>query len=331
MVAPAIHHPFASPLQSQRTSRAVGGCRVVRCAASTTTTTLDTSRPLPLPPPLGLPPHTRPSPSLACSHRPPACDSDSSVPRPDASAATKTTALALVRCARLPRSAARTDGGFPHSLSGPEIAARLETRQAAGSLLIAKPLFWRDLCASCCPYHCQKCTRPHRERDVPIPACPRAHFVVVHPHLAFAGLDAFFHRPSFASHLHMRHHTGVSGRKHRIGRHITRIREAAPKQQPAPPASLGWRVQEQLLPLVHARSFRARTGAQAHPVLLWQFRQHLGDRALLHADPDILVARASQYIGLLVLFQPASQVVIVTIDAIASDVGQLQTSLSGAL
>src|SRR5262249_6260435 len=122
-------------------------------------------------------------------------------PMPDASAAKKTTPAAPLRCARPPRSAPRTDGGFRHRSVRPEIAARLETRQTARSPRFAQPLFWRSRCATLFAYDCQKRARHHRERDMPIPSRPGADFVVVEADLAFADLNTLFDRPALAGYL----------------------------------------------------------------------------------------------------------------------------------
>src|SRR5262245_26506259 len=268
MAALASHNPFASLAQSLPAPQGAPGCRVARSAwlgaakakgAPTLPALLAVA---------ALPPHTPPRLPVHHLPLPLACDSDSSAPTPDVCAAKLTTATPPLRCARPPSSVARTDGGFPHSLVAVQMAARLETRQTARSFPLGQPLSWRCPNTTLRPYHGQKRARPHRERDMPIPSTPRAHFVVVEANLTFACLDAFFHRPSFASHLHVRLQGRVGWRKHCIGRHVIPIREAAPKQQRAAPGSIGWRVQRHLLPLVHALAFTARTSAPAPPVLL---------------------------------------------------------------
>ena len=105
--------------------------------------------------------------------------SDTSLPRPDASPSSSTSAAALGHCAQPPRPPARTDAVSLHNLTGPQIAAGFEARQAARSALILAPLFWRHLGTTLFAYHAQKGACPHRQGRVAIPARKRAHFVVL--------------------------------------------------------------------------------------------------------------------------------------------------------
>jgi hypothetical protein len=138
MVALATHNPFASRAQSLPAPACAPGCRVVRAACQSTASAPSASTAPACLAPAALAPRTPPALPVCRLHHPLACDSDSSAPRPDAGAASSTTAPAPLRCAPPPRPAARTDGGFPHSLLDYRLrralnAAKLLARSDLGS------------------------------------------------------------------------------------------------------------------------------------------------------------------------------------------------------
>src|SRR5262245_15827924 len=94
--------------------------------------------------------------SCALPFAPPGADSDSSVPKLDASAATTTSARSPWHCARRARRAARTSDEFRHNLASLEPSAGFEGSQAARLVLILPPLFWRHVGAILFAYHTQK-------------------------------------------------------------------------------------------------------------------------------------------------------------------------------
>ncbi len=176
--------------------------------------------------------------SLALARSLHAVDNDNSAPRPDASAASSTSAGAPLRRARRPRLTARTDGEFPHNLAGPEIAAGFELCQAARSHPIPGPLFWRHLSTRFFAYDTQKGLGPHRQAHVAIPAPPRAHLILIQPHLALGALDTFLDRPAHPGHLHLLSQARACQSKSNRRRQLTWIADTAPHEQPALPALL---------------------------------------------------------------------------------------------
>src|SRR6266536_1537627 len=260
-----------------------------------------------------------------------AVDSDNSVPRPDASAAKNSSAVSPLRCARRPRPTARTDGEFPHNLAGRAIAVGFELCQAARFHPILDPLFWRRLGARFFAYDTQKGLTPHRQGHVPIPACPRAHFVVVQAHLTFGRLNTFFDRPARSSHPHQFSQARMRSGEGDIPGHLTRVADAAAKEQPALPALLRRIAQLHAQPIVDAWSFTARASAESRPALSRQIGQNRLDLALLVVQPDRLFARDRQDIRLLALLQPPTQRAIIAIHTIARQEGQHHACVERAL
>src|SRR5205085_12237229 len=120
------------------------------------------------------------------------------------------------------------------------------------------------------PQHAEEGLRQHAERDVPIPALPGTHLILVESDLAFPHLEALLYRPACADHLDHRLQGGSLAGKHqhvgqlgRLGTH----RDAAPDHQPALPTG-GHRAGEgQAHPVVEPWPFTARSCTSALPGL----------------------------------------------------------------
>src|SRR6266540_2350870 len=331
MVNSAIHSRFASHRQSRRTPAADHGQRDAQPAELVAAAAQDGATPLlsrwwagwlrsawswwPVAPAL---------PQCACGN-------DNTEPTPDANVATTTTPESPLHCARPPRPTARTGDEFPHSLAGPESAVGFEGCQTARSWPILQPLFWRHFGTCFLAYHRQKRLRPHRQGHVTIPASPRAHFIVIQPHLALGGLDTFLDRPAHAGHLHLFGQGGACQSKSNIRGQLTRIANAAPHEQSALPALLRRIAQFYAPPVIPTRSFTACASADPFPPRRRQLSQKRLDLPLLVVERDRLVGRDRQHIGLLVPLQPPAQHPIVAVDTIARDPGQHYASTQRAL
>src|SRR5262249_11697943 len=159
MAGCAIHNSFASCRRSPRVSDAARARMVAPNARWAATAAPAAARPVPCSP-AALPHYSSPfSPPLLvvvlAVVRPDAgvVDSDSSVPRLGASAATKTSAAPSLHSALHVSPASRIAGGFHCSLIGPEIAAGLELSQAARPTCCVQPLFWRHIGTLFGSYH----------------------------------------------------------------------------------------------------------------------------------------------------------------------------------
>src|SRR5262245_35705544 len=176
----AIHNPFPSHARLPRAPAAASDRRGAQLAELVVAMARAAARPPPAHAsrrPAG-PAAPRPMASGAHLRYPDAVGNGNSVPMPDASAATLTSAELPLHCARPPRPTARTGGEFRHSLVGSEIAVGFETRQAALAWPSRRPLFWRHLGTRFRSYHRQKGLAPHCQAHMAIPPRPRAHFVV---------------------------------------------------------------------------------------------------------------------------------------------------------
>lgn len=140
------------------------GCMLARLACLSPTVLASAARPSrpdhshhsrpPHSPPLAPASHSpAPLPSSQTASLPRGADSDSSAPRLDECAATKTTARSPLPYVRQLRPTARTAAEFQHNLVGLQIAAGFERSQTAPRRPLLRPLFWRHLGASFLSYH----------------------------------------------------------------------------------------------------------------------------------------------------------------------------------
>jgi len=137
MVNCATHTPFAShtrspqaPAASHSHTGGLLGTHLVAVAQAAAT-----------PHPSCRRPRARSARQCALAQACLAADSGTSVPRPDASAATTTTSAPLRHSAQPPRPTAKTADEFHYNLARRKIAAGFETRQTAACYLMLAPLF----------------------------------------------------------------------------------------------------------------------------------------------------------------------------------------------
>ena len=142
------------------------------------------------------------------------------------------------RCFKKLAKVLKTAGEFRPCLAGSEPAVDLEGRQT-GRFRWRQAFFWG--CrrgAGLLPYHGQKGLRPHRQRDMAVPACPTAHLIVIQADLTFGRLEALLDRPACAHHLGLRvkrrDHWGIGT----IRRDLVRSAATTPEDHPALPSRL---------------------------------------------------------------------------------------------
>ncbi|CAI8052716.1 hypothetical protein GBAR_LOCUS28838, partial [Geodia barretti] len=74
----------------------------------------------------------------------------------------------------------------------------------------------------------------HGQGDVPAPADPQAHLILIQPHLLFGLLEDIFDDPPGASHAHQFRQRYLSRTKTGVVGQVLRIGDAATHQQPMP-------------------------------------------------------------------------------------------------
>ena len=200
----------------------------------------------------------------------PVGDGDTSAPTLDASAATTTSVTRALHSAQPPQPTATTAVVSHNNSGGQEPAVGFEARQRTRLGWFDQPRFWPLVGTHLCSYHCQKCLRHHRQRNVAIPAYPASHLIVIQTDFAFAGLNAFFNRPTCARNLDLFSQARSNPCKGNICRHIACIRQRASHNQPTPKTCLCWLVQLQTLPVIPAYAFGARSSTDALPALVGQ-------------------------------------------------------------
>src|SRR5262249_3999048 len=104
----------------------------------------------------------------------------------------------------------------------------------------------------------------------------------------------------------------------------------ARNEQPALPALLHGIVQLQAPPVVPARSLTAQASTESLPTCGRQLSQNRRDLPLRVVEPDRLVGRDRQHIGLLAPLQPRAQSAIVAIHTITGYEGQRQARIERA-
>lgn len=147
-----------------------------------------------------------------------------------------------------------------------------------------------------CAHDGQQGQGPPRQREMPIPARPAPHFIVVQAHFPLRLLNAALDGPAAPGHPHDLLQRRSLGSKHHRGGQLGGGAETAPDQQPAAPARLQRCGQGLPSPVRPARPPRCRQAGQA--------RFH---RALLGAQPHLFLARHGQDIGLRPALQPPPQ------------------------
>jgi len=130
--------------------------------------------------------------------------------------------------------------------------------------------------------------RQQGEGDVPVPAGPGAHLVLVEADLALGVFEAVLDDPAGAGHLHQFGERGRLGRVCQIVGEILGPGRAAPDQQALTPAWTRTAV-GQIRPVIEARPLGPGTSAQALPAAGRDLGQPFLDRDLAKPlDPSYL-------------------------------------------
>src|SRR5262245_18862856 len=164
-----------------------------------------------------------------------------------------------------------------------------------------------------------------------MPAGPTAHFIVIQTDGTLRLFKALFDGPPAPSHLHHSGQRRGVWRKHDVRRQLRRLTQTSAYQEPAAPVGLPRGSQGEPPPVIPARTFGAVASAQPGPALRPQRCQNAFDLVLPTRPPDILFPRDRHNIGMILLFQPHSQLPIIAIDAIAGHPRGGHTRLEGAL
>ena len=115
-----------------------------------------------------------------------------------------------------------------------------------------------------CAQHRQHCMGQHGQRDVPIPALPVAHFVVVQPAFAFSCLKGLFDQPALSSHSDQRfQRVFPDGSVTQIVSALWLLFDAAPHQKRPRPAILFRQLHQR--PVIERFALAPETGGNALP------------------------------------------------------------------
>jgi hypothetical protein len=143
----------------------------------------------------------------------------------------------------------------------------------------------------------QQGQRPHGEGNMPIPARPAPHFIMIQSNITFGSFKTALDGPAGPGHPHDLGQRGLLPCKDDIGGQLRGRADAASHQQPAMPARLQRRGQGSPAPVIPAWAFGPIAGTQTGPALLRQRGQDALDLPLLSVHPDIGLARDRQHIG----------------------------------
>ncbi len=221
------------------------------------------------------------------------------------------------RSAARPRLIARATAAIRGGSAGGEAAPGLECRQRT-RLRWGLQTFFSRLDRDCPrPHAGQEGPRPHRERDMPIPADPAPHFIVVQAHFALGLLNAALDGPSAAGYPDdLRQGRDLRGKDH-VGGQVRGIAQTPPDQQPAAPSGLQRWGQGQPAPVVPAGALSPVACTEAGPAVLRRGGQEAFDLPLLPPQPDLCLARHRQGIGRGLAFQPPAPPLIIPRHAVA--------------
>ncbi len=156
----------------------------------------------------------------------------------------------------------------------------------------------------------------HAQRDVPVPALPVAHFVVVQPAFAFSCLQAWFDQPALSSHSDQRcKRVFPAGSVTQIVSALGLLFEAAPHQKRPSPTLLFRQLQQR--PIIEPFALAAETGGKALPCRCGQTpRNCIHPRLHTIRLPQALVGSHRQHIGHLPPLQEPAQLAVVAVDLI---------------
>src|SRR5664280_84116 len=162
----------------------------------------------------------------------------------------------------------------------------------------------------------------HGQRDVPIPALPVAHFVVVQPAFAFSCLKALFDQPALSSHSDQRcKRVFPGGRVTQIVSALWLLFDAAPHQKRPSPTILFRQLQQR--PIIEPFALAAETGGKALPCRCGQTPRNC-IHPMLHKIrlPQALVGSHSQHIGHLPPLQEPAQLAVVAVNLVGCNPGR---------
>jgi hypothetical protein len=155
-----------------------------------------------------------------------------------ANGATSTRRECALRVAGWPAQGARRGIESPPHAGLQQASRRLEGCQAARGRL-GQRFFWCLLRGQVdCSQHRQQRIGPHGQGDMPIPACPTAHLIVIQTNLALRLFKAPCNGPAAARHRYDRFQGGRLWRKHDVGGQCCRVTQTPADQQPAAPGGL---------------------------------------------------------------------------------------------
>jgi hypothetical protein len=165
----------------------------------------------------------------------------------------------------------------------------------------------------------QQGQRPHREGDMPIPAGPAPHVILIQAHVALGLLNTTLDGPAAPSYPYdLLQGRRVRGQDDRGGQ-LRGGADTAPDQPPAALAGRQQRRQGQPAVVVPARPLSAVPCTEARSPRQRQGGQDGFHLALRRAEPDICLARHGEDRGLKPVLQPTPQASVVPIHAVAGD------------
>src|ERR1035437_10130660 len=154
----------------------------------------------------------------------------------------------------------------------------------------------------------------HGQRDVPIPALPVAHFVVVQPAFAFSCLKGWFDQPALSSHSDQRFkRVFPGGSVTQIVSALWLLFEAAPHQKRPSPTILFRQSQQR--PIIEPFALAAETCGKALPCRGGQTPRNCTPPRLHKTRlPKALVGTPRQHIGHLPPPQEPAQLAVVAVN-----------------
>src|SRR3954471_19016098 len=177
--------------------------------------------------------------------------------------------------------------------------------------------------------HLQEGMRQQTEGDMPVPALPTPHFVLIEPD-RLGALEALLDRPARSRHARQLRDRRLLRSKGPIEGHLRGIAERAAQQQPRRPVRRGVIRQAGTRPVVVARPLTTRPHHDPLPGLVWDLPDQGIDPHLHTAVPNHMRAGHGQDVRPLLAFQPTAQATVIAVDLIPRYPGRGHRRRKGA-
>ena len=166
----------------------------------------------------------------------------------------------------------------------------------------------------------------HGKRDVPVPANPTAHFVLIQTDVTLGGLEAGFDGPASAGDLYQIGERCRFWGMDQVESEVGPAGDGTADQETLLPAIGGHFFRRYQSPIVETGAFGAIACAVTVPILCRQSLGETGDRLLL----ETLVVPDPKHVAAAILFDQPTQPMVATVNAITGHPGAGYASRKGA-